>query len=207
MQVTVKNNQSIVDIAIEYLGSANYAVDICALNGISMTDYLEPGMNLILPEVKKTGNTPAPAVQSDVDLKNIVTQHAAKVGGASVAHVRNGGNVRIDTDGKMWVEGAHGEKGDKGDTGAQGDKGDKGDAGAQGDKGDKGDDGVPGVQGEKGDKGDDGVPGAQGIQGEKGDTGKSQYQSYLETTTDNPVLTEQQWSNQLAGVLTILQSI
>ena len=105
MQVTVKNNQSIVDIAIEYLGSANYAVDICSLNGISLTDYLEPGMNLILPEVKKTGNnTPAPAVQSDVDLKNIVTQHAAKIGGSSIAHVRNGGNVRIDADGRMWVE-------------------------------------------------------------------------------------------------------
>ena len=46
-----------------------------------------------------------------------------------------------------------------------------------------------------------GAPGAPGA------TGKSAYQSYLDTTSDNPVLTEQQWSNQLAGVLTILNSI
>lgn len=34
------------------------------------------------------------------------------------------------------------------------------------------------------------------IQGEKGDTGKSAYQSYLETTTDNPVLSEADWVNK-----------
>ena len=41
----------------------------------------------------------------------------------------------------------------------------------------------------------------------KGATGKSQYQSYLDTTSDNPPLSEAEWSNQLAGVLTILNSI
>lgn len=41
----------------------------------------------------------------------------------------------------------------------------------------------------------------------KGATGKSAYQSYLDTTSDNPPLSEAEWSNQLAGVLTILNSI
>ena len=58
--------------------------------------------------------------------------------------------------------------------------------------------------------GDDGAPGqdgANGTDGLDGATGKSQYQSYLDTTSDNPPLSEAEWSNQLAGVLTILNSI
>lgn len=35
--------------------------------------------------------------------------------------------------------------------------------------------------------------------GIKGDTGKSAYQSYLDTTTDNPVLTEAEWSERAKG--------
>ena len=65
-------------------------------------------------------------------------------------------------------------------------------------KGDKGDDGAPGQDGANGTDGLDGAPGAPG---------KSAYQSYLDTTTDNPPLSEAEWSNQLAGVLTILNSI
>lgn len=32
------------------------------------------------------------------------------------------------------------------------------------------------------------------VKGDKGDDGKSAYQSYLDTTTDNPPLTEEQWA-------------
>jgi len=51
--------------------------------------------------------------------------------------------------------------------------------------------------GQKGDKGDDFeysdfTP--EQLLALKGDTGKSAYQSYVETTTDNPVLNEQQWA-------------
>lgn len=35
--------------------------------------------------------------------------------------------------------------------------------------------------------------------GIKGDTGKTAYQSYLDTTTDNPVLTEAEWSERAKG--------
>jgi len=37
------------------------------------------------------------------------------------------------------------------------------------------------------------------LQGIKGDTGSSAYQSYLDTTTDNPVKTEQEWSTPIKG--------
>ena len=41
----------------------------------------------------------------------------------------------------------------------------------------------------------------------KGDTGKSAYQSYYDTTTDNPKLTENQWGNLMTGILNVLNSI
>lgn len=81
-----------------------------------------------------------------------------------------------------------GDKGDKGDDGAPGEKGDKGDPG---EKGDPGQAGAPGQDGTPGTDGIDGLPGAKG---DKGDDGKSAYQSYVDTTTNNPVLTEEQWA-------------
>lgn len=67
-------------------------------------------------------------------------------------------------------------------------------------------DGVAGVD-LKGEKGDTGLQGIQGVQGVKGDTGKSAYQIYTEQTTDNPVLTENQWGNLMSGILNVLNSI
>ena len=55
------------------------------------------------------------------------------------------------------------------------------------------------MQGDKGDKGETGAQGVQGIQGETGASGKSAYQSYLDTTTDNPKMTEAQWANIYGG--------
>ena len=52
----------------------------------------------------------------------------------------------------------------------------------------------------KGEKGDAGEQGLQGEQGLKGDAGKSAYQSYLDTTTDNPPMTEAEWSNQIGDI-------
>ena len=79
--------------------------------------------------------------------------------------------------------------------GLKGEKGDKGDKGEKGEKGDKGDPFTYSdftqeqlflLKGEKGEKGDDGYVGKDG---------KSAYQSYLETTSDNPPLSETDWSN------------
>nr|DAW14350.1 MAG TPA: leucine-rich repeat protein [Caudoviricetes sp.] len=83
------------------------------------------------------------------------------------------------------LEGLRGEKGERGE---KGDPGERGEQGAQG---------IQGVQGERGLQGTQGVQGVQGVQGERGAdgaVGKSAYQSYLETTTDNPKLTEAQYA-------------
>ena len=53
------------------------------------------------------------------------------------------------------------------------------------------------MEGFKGEKGEQGIPGQQGPIGPAGPTGpkgKSAYQSYLDTTTDKPLLTEEQWA-------------
>lgn len=44
-----------------------------------------------------------------------------------------------------------------------------------------------------------GNDGATGQRGPKGDSGKSAYQSYLDTTTDDPVLSESEWIESLHG--------
>lgn len=44
-----------------------------------------------------------------------------------------------------------------------------------------------------------GNDGATGPKGSKGDSGKSAYQSYLDTTTDDPVLSESEWIESLHG--------
>lgn len=53
---------------------------------------------------------------------------------------------------------------------------------------------IKGDKGDKGDKGEQGIQGIQGIAGINGQDGISAYQSYLNTTTDNPPLTEAEWS-------------
>lgn len=71
--------------------------------------------------------------------------------------------------------------------------------GEKGDKGDTGSPGPQGPQGEKGDPGEQGLPGqdgAPGNDGRDGAQGKSAYQSYLDTTTDAPALSEAEWANQ-----------
>lgn len=76
---------------------------------------------------------------------------------------------------ESWVnngplQGAKGEKGDKGDTGAQGPKGDPGADGAKGDPGEPGPKGETGAPGEQGPKGETGLTGPQGPQGPEGKT-------------------------------------
>ncbi len=51
MAVTVLHNQSLLDIAIQATGKAENAIFIAVANNISITDDLEPGSELIIPEV------------------------------------------------------------------------------------------------------------------------------------------------------------
>ena len=106
-------------------------------------------------------------------------------------------------DGAKGEQGIQGERGERGEQGLQGIQGIQGIQGERGEKGEQGLQGIPGIQGERGEQG---LQGVQGIQGERGADGrdgergqdgapgKSAYQSYLDTTTDNPKLTEAQWA-------------
>ena len=115
-----------------------------------------------------------------------------------------------------------------GPQGEQGPQGEKGDAftyqdftqeqlealrGPQGEQGIQGIQGETGPQGPQGEKGADGtmtfsdltseqiesLRGPQGNPGTSGQDGKSAYQSYLDTTSDNPVLSESDWIASLHG--------
>ena len=46
--ITVLNNQSLLDIAVQYTGTIENAFKIAVANGLSLTDDLEPGAQLII---------------------------------------------------------------------------------------------------------------------------------------------------------------
>lgn len=50
--VTVSNNQSLFDIAIQVYGSVKYAFDLALANGLHITSVLEPGQELETPELE-----------------------------------------------------------------------------------------------------------------------------------------------------------
>lgn len=49
MKVIVQHNQSLFDISIRYTGTLENAFKIAVANGLSLTDELEPGAQLIIP--------------------------------------------------------------------------------------------------------------------------------------------------------------
>ena len=65
MKVIVLNNQSLIDVAIQHTGTIENAFKIAVANGLSLTDELEPGAQLIIP--------------ADVDVNNdVVSYFSAK---------------------------------------------------------------------------------------------------------------------------------
>jgi len=65
MKVIVQHNQSLFDISIRYTGTLENAFKIAVANGLSLTDELEPGAQLIIP--------------ADVEMNNdIVSYFSAK---------------------------------------------------------------------------------------------------------------------------------
>lgn len=50
-QITINEGQCLPDIALQYCGSLEWLMDICALNGISPTGELTPGARLFVPDV------------------------------------------------------------------------------------------------------------------------------------------------------------
>lgn len=49
--LTIIQNQSLLDVAVEQLGSVDRAFDIALLNGLEISADLFPGQELFLPEV------------------------------------------------------------------------------------------------------------------------------------------------------------
>ena len=49
MKLTVLDRQSMFDIAVQALGSAESAFELAVLNGLSVTDELDAGLELLLP--------------------------------------------------------------------------------------------------------------------------------------------------------------
>lgn len=86
-------------------------------------------------------------------------------------------------------------QGERGPQGPQGEPGPQGIPGFPGKDGDPGPAGPTGPTGPEGPAGNEGPPGT----GDPGPVGKSAYQSYLETTTDNPPLSEANWILSLEG--------
>ena len=88
--------------------------------------------------------------------------------------------------GERGLTGAKGEKGDRGErglTGAKGDQGERGLTGAKGEKGDRGERGLTGAKGEKGDRGERGLTGAKGEKGDRGETGAAGRDGVTPTVT------------------------
>lgn len=109
------------------------------------------------------------------------------------------------------IEGLRGEKGERGLTGERGADGAdayqvavrNGFVGSEQEwltslKGERGTDGVNGAQGEQG------IPGERG---QDGAPGKSAYQSYLDTTTDDPKLTEAEWADTIGSFANLIHTI
>ena len=83
-------------------------------------------------------------------------------------------------------DGAKGDQGERGLTGAKGEKGDRGErglTGAKGEKGDQGERGLTGAKGEKGDQGERGLTGAKGEKGDRGETGAAGRDGVTPTVT------------------------
>lgn len=51
MNTTVSTRQSLLDIAIQHAGTAQTALELALLNGISLTDDLEVGSELVMTDV------------------------------------------------------------------------------------------------------------------------------------------------------------
>ncbi len=84
--ITILHNQSLLDIAIQHTGRVENAFALAVANGISVTDDLTPGKDLVIPDT----------VQMDSD---IVNYYSAK--GIQPATAWNGDTV----DGEQELEG------------------------------------------------------------------------------------------------------
>lgn len=104
-------------------------------------------------------------------------------------------------------QGATGPAGPPGPIGPIGPAGPRGERGEQGPAGSAGQQGQRGPAGERGSAGERGPIGPIGPAGPQGPVGKSTYQSYLDTTTDNPKLSEKDWADTIGSFAKLIKTI
>lgn len=56
MRVVVKDRQTVLDVAVQYGGSVETAMEIAAANGVSITERLDDGQELSVPEPLSNGD-------------------------------------------------------------------------------------------------------------------------------------------------------
>ena len=151
--ITTAEGQTLLDIALQELGSADLAFELAEANGLNVSDTLAPGTQLVLPKNEKETKT-------DVDSREIIA--ASQPEGNTDTSNNRGPQGDPGPTGATGPRGATGPAGPQGATGAQGPKGDTGAKGATGARGPGGPRGPQGPKGDKGDKGDRGDRGATG---------------------------------------------
>lgn len=109
--------------------------------------------------------------------------------------------------GDQGIPGPQGPPGPTGPVGPAGPQGPIGPAGPKGERGEQGPAGSAGQQGLRGPAGERGPIGPAGPVGPQGTVGKSVYQSYLDTTDDNPKLTEKQWADTIGSFAKLIKTI
>lgn len=88
MKTTVKDGQTLADIAIQEYGSWEAMMSIAQKNGISITDVPEPGTALTIPD----------------GTWNMVMQSYCKNNDVSPATARDNGNIRLRIFGEEFTK-------------------------------------------------------------------------------------------------------
>lgn len=89
--ITVLHNQSLLDIAIQHTGDVTNAFALAVANGISVTDDLQPGADLVIPD----------DITTDADILNY---YSAKGLQPATGITNNGSHVVEELDGiGYWI--------------------------------------------------------------------------------------------------------
>lgn len=219
--VSISGNTLIVEMTADITRRLGLGVCVMTANGRIPDEAYHDGYHdyeVVIPicKITKYGSNETPVkvtakvleVLRGLSAYEILVKHGYTKTEAQFAEElipKNGGGA--GTPGTPGTPGAPGERGPKGDPGPKGERGIPGPQGPPGPQGATGPAGPPGPIGPIGPAGPRGERGEQGPAGPAGPKGKDAYQSYLETTTDNPKLTEKQWSDTIGSFATLIHTI
>lgn len=108
--IKATENQTFVDLSIKYTGTADNAFLIASLNNMSVSDYLVAGMDIMVPITETNAVIKAEAISQNIEptpagVLSALVKHINTIATKNqLGHVRGGGNVKIDAEGRMWVE-------------------------------------------------------------------------------------------------------